>query len=56
MSRKDEIEIEVKREMVHLLLNTSHLDFHRVDQVTDCAGKLTNFILEKNQTQGSADT
>ena len=56
MIRKDEIEIEVKRDMVRLILTTSHFNFQKVDQVTDCADKLTKFILEKSQTQGPADT
>ena len=51
MSSKDEIEIEVKREMVRLLLNTSHFNFQKIDQVTESADKLTKFIIEKSQTQ-----
>ena len=50
MIRKDESEIEIKREMVRLLLNTSHFKFQKIDQVTDCADKLTKFIIEKNQS------
>ena len=50
MSRKDDIEIEVKREMVRLLLNTSHFSFQKIDQVTESADKLTKFIIEKNQS------
>ena len=45
------LEIEVKREMVRLLLSSSHFDFQQVNEVTDCAEKLTDFILEKNQTE-----
>lgn len=50
MSRKDESEIEIKREMVRLLLNTSHFKFQKIDQVTESADKLTKFIIEKNQS------
>lgn len=49
MSNKDEIEIEVKREMVRLLLNTSHFNFQKIDQVTESADKLSKFIIEKSQ-------
>ena len=49
MSRKDESEIEIKREMVCLLLNTSHFNLQKIDQVTEAADKLTKFIIEKNQ-------
>ena len=56
MSRKNEIEVEVKREMVRLLLTTSHFNFQKIDQVTDCADKLSQFILGSNQNQECADT
>ncbi len=49
MIRKDEIEIEVKREMVCLLLNTSHFSFQKIDQVIDCAYKLSCFVVGGNQ-------
>ena len=45
------LEIEVKREIVRLLLSNSHFDFQQINEVTDCAEKLTDFILGKSQTQ-----
>lgn len=55
MSRKDEVKMEVKREMVRLLLTTSQLSFSSVSQVKACATQLTDFILEKNQTEEPCD-
>lgn len=49
MSHKDEIEIKIRREMVCLLLNTSHFSFQKVDQVIDCADKLSCFVIGGNQ-------
>lgn len=49
MSRKNEIEVEVKREMVRLLLTTSHFSFQKIDQVTEAADKLSTFITGDNQ-------
>lgn len=51
MSRKDEIEVEVKRDMVQLLLNTQHFNFQNPEQVTSCAGTLADFILKKSRSQ-----
>lgn len=45
------IESEIKREMVQLLLSSSHFDFQHVKEVVACADKLTDFIIGKNQTE-----
>lgn len=49
------IESEVKREMIQLLLSSSNFDFQQITEVTDCAEKLTDFILGKNQTEEPCD-
>lgn len=49
------IESEVKREMIQLLLSSSNFDFQQITEVTDCAEKLTDFILGKNLTEGPCD-
>lgn len=49
-------ENELKREMIKLLLSSSHFDFQQVNEVTDCAEILTNFILGKSQNQEPDDT
>lgn len=49
------IESEVKHEMVRLLLSSSNFDFQQIKEVTDCAEKLTDFILGKNQTEEPCD-
>ncbi|MGP5406075.1 hypothetical protein ACTXLW_00510 [Psychrobacter celer] len=51
-----EREIEVKREMINLLLTTSQFNFNKAEQVTVCAGKLTKFILESDPQQEPAGT
>lgn|GEM_PF-2081920 len=50
------IESEVKREMIQLLLSSSNFDFQQITEVTDCAEKLTDFILGKNQTEEQCHT
>ena len=45
------LEIEVKRDMIRLLLSSSHFDFQKVNEVVDCAEELTNFIIGKNPSQ-----
>ena len=45
------LEIEIKREMIRLLLSNSNLNLQRVEEVISCAEELTNFIIEKNPSQ-----
>ena len=49
------IENEVKREMVRLLLSSSHFNFQHIEDTVACAEKLTDFITGKNQTQEPHD-
>lgn len=44
-------ENELKREMIELLLSSSKFDFDKVKDITKAAEILTDFILEKNQSQ-----
>lgn len=50
------IESEVKREMIQLLLSSSNFEFNNINEVTDCASKLAEFILEKNLSQEPCGT
>lgn len=49
------LDIEVKREMVRLLLPSSQFDFQHTEEVTGSAEELTVFILRKSQNPEPCD-